>query len=707
MNELWMDWRFGPNERLGLIQLTMVLVIGWVLGRLFLVRTPQTTAWHAIVSLTVALGIALFVAGELPRPWELSLERQQPLSKEDVGQSELANGSRLLGVDDANLTVDSELPALLSWAITPRKFLASWINGSSGRTSRWSSWLAYAFLLLMVVVLLRLIAGTYLILQLKRRSKSLHRSEMPAVILNFLEKRDPRQRVLIRISDFIEGPCVHWLDRNSIYLPHSCSQWTSEEQLAVLAHEFAHVRRHDAVLRLLYDLMATLLSFHPMVYLLRRQLVAAQELATDRHAISLLDICGRQQAELIEQYRRGLVQFALRLDRQAYRRGLLEHYAVGLLGFSHGLIRRIEMLQGSCEMKRIHRRLLSVGSLFCLAAAGLALGAWQVTADEPVRVAARPDAVSTAPRGDIFARASHAPWSQLGKANGYLVVDAEALQQHPLASMLLTQLNVAPLGGILKSDAEGRPQSLQAVGLDFAKVQRIAGALTVTVTADSTAAEGAQNSVSLGSNAFRVETRDAIDWEHVLSQINIEAWGLGDSREGLEQAIRELPHANVLELGANELGREGSEQLQQLFDGVSGGVVTAILLVPENLLASINRQGVDQPVELAMLELVEKLSGLGVGIDYQSGSPVVNVRVVMQAKGNQTESDSLAQSGEQARQEILTLLAAKSDSVSQMLHRSLTQSTTESRFSKDGQHVTLEWNFQFDPMLLMVAQMGR
>lgn len=704
MNELWMDWRFGPNERLGLLQLTIVLVIGWVVGRSFLVRSPQTTAWHAIVSLTLALGIALFVTSELPRPWELSLERQQPLSKDNVGQGELDRRTMPTDIDVGNSVVDNESSTLIAWVTTPRQFIASWIKSNPNRTSQWSSWLACAFLLLMVVVLLRLIAGTLLILNLKRRSKNWHRDELPAVMLDFLQKCDPGHRVLLRVSEFIDGPCVHWLDRNSIYLPYSCSQWTSEEQLAVLAHEFAHVRRHDALMRVLYDLMATLLSFHPMVYLLRRQLVAAQELATDRDAVSLLEACGKQQ---IESYRHGLIRFALRLDRQASRRGLLEYYAVGLLGFSHGLIRRIEMLQGSCEMKRIHRRLLSVGSLFCLAATGLTVGAWQVTADEPVRVAARPDAVSTAPRGDLFARASHAPWSQLGKANGYLIVEAEALHQHPLASMLLTQLNVAPLGGVLKSDTEGQPQSLQTIGLDFAKVKRIAGALTVTVTSDSTAAAGARNSVSLGSNAFRVETREAINWEHVLSQINIEAWGLGDSREGLEQAIRSLPNANVLELGASESGREGSEQLQHLFDSVSGGVITAVLLMPDNLLASINRQGVDQPVELAVLELVEKLSGLGVGIDYQSGSPVVNMRVVMQAQGNQTESDSLARSGEQARQEILAMLATKSDSVSRMLHRSLTQSTTESRLSKDGQHVTLEWNFQFDPMLLMVAQMGR
>src|ERR687891_1536007 len=64
----------------------------------------------------------------------------------------------------------------------------------------------------------------------------------------------------------------------------------SAQQLeAILAHELAHIRRHDYLVNLLQTLVETLLFYHPAVWWLSRRIRLEREHCCDDLAVSL---CG-------------------------------------------------------------------------------------------------------------------------------------------------------------------------------------------------------------------------------------------------------------------------------------------------------------------------------------------------------------------------------------------------------------------------------
>ena len=75
-----------------------------------------------------------------------------------------------------------------------------------------------------------------------------------------------------------------------ILLPASALAGLTPHQLeAILAHELAHIRRHDYLVNLLQTLVETLLFYHPAVWWLSRRIRVERENCCDDLAVSL---CG-------------------------------------------------------------------------------------------------------------------------------------------------------------------------------------------------------------------------------------------------------------------------------------------------------------------------------------------------------------------------------------------------------------------------------
>lgn len=82
---------------------------------------------------------------------------------------------------------------------------------------------------------------------------------------------------------------IGWL-KPTVLLPMSALSGMSPLQIeAILAHELAHVRRHDYLVNLLQTLLETLLFYHPAVWWLSRQIRTERENCCDDLAVSL---CG-------------------------------------------------------------------------------------------------------------------------------------------------------------------------------------------------------------------------------------------------------------------------------------------------------------------------------------------------------------------------------------------------------------------------------
>src|SRR5437879_2768045 len=86
-------------------------------------------------------------------------------------------------------------------------------------------------------------------------------------------------------SSEITGPLTLGIRRPAIILPEGMFQSTSPQELtAALCHEMAHVRRHDFLMNLVYELAVLPLSFHPAARLIKRRIDETRELACDEMA---------------------------------------------------------------------------------------------------------------------------------------------------------------------------------------------------------------------------------------------------------------------------------------------------------------------------------------------------------------------------------------------------------------------------------------
>jgi hypothetical protein len=94
------------------------------------------------------------------------------------------------------------------------------------------------------------------------------------------------RRVELRLAPGLSGPISFGVLRPTIALPapllHERDAWRRD---AILAHELAHIAGRDRLWHLLADLAAATLWWHPLVWLARRELQTASELAADEASL--------------------------------------------------------------------------------------------------------------------------------------------------------------------------------------------------------------------------------------------------------------------------------------------------------------------------------------------------------------------------------------------------------------------------------------
>lgn len=88
--------------------------------------------------------------------------------------------------------------------------------------------------------------------------------------------------VAIGLSKQARVPATIGALRPLIVLPESfCAGVDEDRLLSVIGHELAHVKRRDFLSNLICELVALPISFHPVVFLIKRQIDRARELACD------------------------------------------------------------------------------------------------------------------------------------------------------------------------------------------------------------------------------------------------------------------------------------------------------------------------------------------------------------------------------------------------------------------------------------------
>ena len=190
-----------------------------------------------------------------------------------------------------------------------------------------------------------LLAAWFLIRYVRWRRR--FREALPADCLGLDAWFQLRRRVQVRVTDQITAPLTYGLFRPVILLPRTMDFKDEEALTCVLAHERAHIRRLDGLLKLALTAAVCLHWFNPAVWLLYVLGNRDMELRCDEAAVLALGEDSRER-------------YALALIR------LAEKQCVPLCGFAHrnGMEERIKAIM-SIKKKSL---------LACFIALALVLG---------------------------------------------------------------------------------------------------------------------------------------------------------------------------------------------------------------------------------------------------------------------------------------------------------------------------------------------
>jgi uncharacterized protein (TIGR03435 family) len=150
------------------------------------------------------------------------------------------------------------------------------------------TWLVVIWLTCSFVLSIRLIGGCIV----AARIRSLRVSAPPREWRDALDSLMTRTRlsfpVRLLVSGFVQAPAVVGWVKPAILLPAAAIAGIAPEHIqALLAHELAHIRRHDYLVKVLQRVAETLLFYHPAVWWLSRQMDTEREACCDDIAVAL------------------------------------------------------------------------------------------------------------------------------------------------------------------------------------------------------------------------------------------------------------------------------------------------------------------------------------------------------------------------------------------------------------------------------------
>jgi len=199
------------------------------------------------------------------------------------------------------------------------------------RLDAWVPLIVLVWLCGVIVLSLRLISGWLWVQRMKSHGTERARDGWQLIASRLARRLHIGRRVVLLESTLVDVPTVIGWIRPVVLLPVSALSGLTVHQLeAILAHELAHIRRHDYFVNLLQTLVETLLFYHPAVWWLSRRIRMERENCCDDLAVSL---CGDP------------VAYAAALAELEARRGDAPEFAMAASGGS--LLQRIRRLLGA------------------------------------------------------------------------------------------------------------------------------------------------------------------------------------------------------------------------------------------------------------------------------------------------------------------------------------------------------------------------
>lgn len=125
--------------------------------------------------------------------------------------------------------------------------------------------------------------------RLRRYVANAARLEVDPVLAGEIAELEQRigARADYRTSTAVEGPLVCGLRRPVVVLPAAFAGLPSQQRMAILAHELAHVRRKDWLKLLAEEALRCAVWFTPAIHVILRKRRVVRELETDAEAVKV------------------------------------------------------------------------------------------------------------------------------------------------------------------------------------------------------------------------------------------------------------------------------------------------------------------------------------------------------------------------------------------------------------------------------------
>ncbi|HEV3025198.1 MAG TPA: M56 family metallopeptidase, partial [Pirellulales bacterium] len=302
-------WPFSHSvvERLGWVLVHSLWQFGLValLARVTLraLRQSSAAARYAVLVAAMAVSVAAPAATWVLQPGnapELSLSQGAPTpgDKSNLAADRPADASPLAGnpvlvgdtaVEGPGRGVAESRPAVLRSSGADFQPAPAWSQRARTALRPWLAWIVTGWSLGVVICSLRPLVGWATLRRLRRVGISPASDEVLAAMRRVSARLGLRRAVRVVQSTLAQVPVVVGYLRPAILLPASLVTSIPTAQLeAILAHELAHVQRHDFVVNLLQTLVETLFFYHPSVWWLSRQIRHEREHCCDDRVVLAL-----------------------------------------------------------------------------------------------------------------------------------------------------------------------------------------------------------------------------------------------------------------------------------------------------------------------------------------------------------------------------------------------------------------------------------
>lgn len=152
--------------------------------------------------------------------------------------------------------------------------------------TNWLPWIVAAWLAGVVVCSLRLAGGWWQARRLLRVDAFAPHDRWPATVSRLAARLKIERSVRILESARVQVPVVIGSLRPVLLVPAMLSGLTPQQIEAVIAHELAHIRRHDYLVNLVQSAIETVLFYHPAVWWVSHTIRVEREHCCDDLAVA-------------------------------------------------------------------------------------------------------------------------------------------------------------------------------------------------------------------------------------------------------------------------------------------------------------------------------------------------------------------------------------------------------------------------------------